>query len=87
MFVLDPESLPPNYADQSPLFTSSNRNRLSSAVSIAKDKGVPYELELEVIRADGEHGWMLARGEAVCDSNGTMTETDLISKSIGNCLD
>ena len=53
------------------LFTPESWNRLSTAVRHTGN-GIPYELELEIIRADGAHGWILSRGEAILDDKGAI---------------
>jgi diguanylate cyclase (GGDEF)-like protein/PAS domain S-box-containing protein len=67
MLDLDPALPPPNYAEHQRLFTPESWERLSRALSRTKESAVPYELELEMIRTDGTHGWMLARGEVLRD--------------------
>ena len=72
MLGLDPDQDPPDYSDQSRLFTAESWQRLSEALPITQQTGVPYELDLEMTRPDGSHGWMLARGEVVRDATGTV---------------
>jgi len=67
---LDPElTTPPDYTESAKLFTPDSWERLSSSIARAAGSGIPYELELEMVRPDGRHGWMQARGEAVRDEN------------------
>ncbi|MCF8198682.1 MAG: response regulator [Sulfuritalea sp.] len=65
---IKPGTPPPDYAESAKLFTPESWDRLSAAISRAAKMGDPYELELELIKPDGSHGWMLARGEAVRDA-------------------
>lgn len=65
---LNPTLPPPDYTEHQRLFTPESWERLSSALPRTLETGVPYELELEFVRADGKHGWMLARGEAQRDA-------------------
>ena len=67
---LDPQVTPPDFPEHSRLFTAASWQELSSALAVTQATGEPYELKLEMARADGSHGWMLARGEAVRDANG-----------------
>ena len=68
---LDPARPAPDAAEQSRLFTSASRwKALCSGLAVTKSTGAPYELELEMVRPDGSHGWVLARGEAVRDEAG-----------------
>lgn len=48
---------PPSFAQQAQFFTGDSYNRLREAASRAVTEGVPYSLELEMIRRDGEHRW------------------------------
>ncbi len=67
---LDPTGPVPDFSKHSQLFTAGSWQTLSRDLAVTQEKGVPYELELEMVRPDGSHGWMLARGEAVRDSDG-----------------
>jgi len=59
-----------SYKEHSQLYTQESWDRLQRAVEGALDTGAPYELVLEMIRADGTHRWVTARGEARRDSTG-----------------
>jgi PAS domain S-box-containing protein len=72
MYSLDPDRPPPDYTAQAGLFTAESWDSLTAAVSRTQESGAFYELELEIIRVDGTHGWMLARGEAVRDMSGAI---------------
>lgn len=72
MLGLDPALPAPDYTEHSRLFTPESWARLSTALPRTQEAGVPYELELEVVRADGKSGWMLARGEPVRDAQGVI---------------
>ena len=65
---LSPEIPTPDYAESAKLFTPESWERLSTAMARTLEAGVPYELELEMVKPDGSHGWMLTRGEAVRDA-------------------
>ncbi|MGZ8223363.1 MAG: PAS domain S-box protein [Methylobacter sp.] len=69
MLGLNPKLPPPDYSEHRRLFTHESWERLNTALLHTQETGGPYELELEMIKADGTHGWMLARGEAVRDGN------------------
>lgn len=60
------------YADHTRLYTPESCQRLNQAVQRAIATGEPYELELELIRADGAHRHTIARGEAARDQHGTV---------------
>jgi PAS domain S-box-containing protein len=53
-----------SYKDHSQLYTPESWDRLRGAVETALATGAPYELVLEMVRADGVHRWIRARGEA-----------------------
>lgn len=79
---LIPGSPAPDYTKSSHLFTAESWEHLNAALLHAVGSGVPYELELEIVKPDGSHGWMLARGEAVKDASGSVvalrgTATDI----------
>ena len=69
MYGFDSALPPPLYTEQMKLFTPQSWEILTSSVTIAKEQGIPYELELITIRKDGGNGWMWVRGEAVFDEN------------------
>jgi len=67
-------SLPPAiYPEVKTYFTPESWAGLSEQVENAISEGVPYQYDAEVVRPDGEHRWITARGEAVCTSDGQMT--------------
>jgi PAS domain S-box-containing protein len=66
----DPSLPAVNYKEHSQLYTRESWGRLKDAVEGALDTGAPYELELEMVRADGTHRWITARGEAQRDATG-----------------
>lgn len=70
MHGVDPARPPPIYTEIHKLFAPESWARLSGAIEETRLSGVPYELELETVRADGSQGWMLASGEAVRDPSG-----------------
>lgn len=71
MLGLDPSQSPPEYPETK-LFTEESWAQLSDSIAQTSETGAAYELELEMIRADGSHGWMLSRGEAVRDESGSI---------------
>ena len=72
MFGLSPELSPPDYPEQQKLFTPESWERLNAALPSTRETGIPYELELEIVRAGMGHGWILARGEALRDASGAI---------------
>ena len=66
----DPSLPAVSYKEHSQLYTRESWDRLRGAVETALHTGAPYELVLEMVRADGTHRWITARGEAQRDSTG-----------------
>ena len=65
----DPSLPAVSFKEYSQLFTRESWDRLQGAVETALTS-TPYELVLEMVRADGTHRWVMARGEAQRDSTG-----------------
>ena len=64
----DPMLAAVSYKEHSQLYTPESWDRLRAAVEAAVHTGAPYELDLEMVCADGTHRWVTARGEAQRDS-------------------
>ncbi len=62
----------PDYADRARLFTAESWDRLDAALLSAQKTGIPFELELEMVRTDQRHGWMRVLGEALYDDSGAI---------------
>jgi signal transduction histidine kinase len=62
-----------SYHEHAQLYTRESWEHLRGAVETALHTGAPYTLDLEMIRADGTHQWITARGEAQRDSAGRIT--------------
>jgi diguanylate cyclase (GGDEF)-like protein/PAS domain S-box-containing protein len=69
MYGLDPALPPPPFHEQVKLFTSESWELLTSSIALTKEQGIPYELELTIIRKDGSHGLVQVLGEAVLGEN------------------
>ncbi|MEQ8241484.1 MAG: PAS domain-containing protein [Cyclobacteriaceae bacterium] len=69
MYGFDHTLPPPPYSEHMKLLTSESWANLMSCLTLTREQGIPYELELRSIRKDGSQGWMWARGEAVFDEN------------------
>lgn len=70
MYNFDPSKPVPPYTEHMKLFTRESWETLSSSLALTRESGIPYELELNMIRKDGSKGWMWVRGEAVKDEQG-----------------
>ena len=73
MYGFDPTIPPPPYTEHMKLFTPESWERLSSALALTRETGIPYTLELETIKKDGSNGWVWVRGEADMDLTGKIT--------------
>jgi PAS domain S-box-containing protein len=65
IFGRDRARLPPTFEEHASLYGKASWARLQSAVLTALRTGEAYTLELEYMRADGQSGWLEARGEVV----------------------
>ena len=70
----DPALPAPRYRELQQIYTPASWERLRPAVEKALQTGTPYELELEMIRADGQHIWVTSRGEAQRDASGRIVK-------------
>jgi PAS domain S-box-containing protein len=70
----DPSTPAVSYKDHPKLYTPESWNRLRVAVERALSTGEPYELDVEMIRCDGETRWLTARGEALRDAIGDVVQ-------------
>ncbi|MGB0720954.1 MAG: PAS domain S-box protein [Gammaproteobacteria bacterium] len=66
----DPALPPAVYPEVREYFTAESWAALTERVERALATGSAYEIDAEVVRADGEHRWVTARGEVVRDSRG-----------------
>ena len=70
----DPALPAVSYKEHPHLYTSESWERLRAAVETALQTGAPYELELELVRADGKRIWTNARGEVQRDASGEIVK-------------
>jgi PAS domain S-box-containing protein len=70
----DPNLPPPSFQQQKQRYTVESWQRLQHAVQEALQTAAPYELDLEMVRPDGTTRWVRARGEAVRDVAGGVTQ-------------
>ena len=68
IYGISPDRPPVSYAEHVHLYTPESWERLQAAVADAISQGKSYELELELIRTDGQHAWGSARGEVVSNN-------------------
>ena len=72
MYGFDPSIQPPPFTEHMKLFTPESWDKLSTALEVTRTAGIPYELELETIKADGSNGWMWVQGAANKDASGNI---------------
>jgi diguanylate cyclase (GGDEF)-like protein/PAS domain S-box-containing protein len=82
MFALEPARGAPSFAEQARIFSPDSWTRLSAAVDKLVKTGEPYELDLEIVKADQSTGFMVARGEAVFDPEGRVTAVHGVAADI-----
>ncbi|OIR07678.1 putative diguanylate cyclase YegE [mine drainage metagenome] len=68
----DPAQPPAIYPEVQQYFTRNSWEDLSAAVEKGLATGTPYECDAEVVRPDGTHRWITARGHATRDVNGNV---------------
>jgi diguanylate cyclase (GGDEF)-like protein/PAS domain S-box-containing protein len=61
---------PLDYKNIKHYFTAGSWKLLSEAVNEALADGTAYDCDAEVVRPDGSHRWITARGKAECDTYG-----------------
>jgi PAS domain S-box-containing protein len=73
-FGREPAAGIPATADLEPVFLPDSWRRLQDALSRALTRGEPYEIELGIVRPDGEQRWGVSRGEPSLDAEGHVVE-------------
>jgi PAS domain S-box-containing protein len=69
----DPARHPPTHEERKKIYTPESFAILDRAVKQALATGEPWDLQLEIVRPDGEHRQVNARGSGVRDENGIIT--------------
>ncbi|MCD6052126.1 MAG: histidine kinase, partial [Verrucomicrobia bacterium] len=69
----DPALGPAGVPEVSAYFTPESWATLNAAIQTGLAKEAPYEFDAEVVRSDGTHRWVTARGEMVRDAVGKVT--------------
>lgn len=70
IYGLNPALPPAAYPEVQRYFTPQSWVLLAAAVERSVAEGLSYECDAEMIRADGSHRWITARGEANRDADG-----------------
>ena len=68
----DPMLPPPTYKENLGFYTPASSARIASAVERSVRTGSSFELDLEMVRADGANRFVTARGEAERDQDGNV---------------
>lgn len=74
MYGFDPSLPIPPFTEHQKHFTPESWETLNSEIAKTSETGIPYELELETVKADGSNGWIWARGEVVTDKSNKIIE-------------
>lgn len=82
MFGLDPVGNPPSFPKQEKLFSPESWRLLKQKVVLAQKRQIPYEVELNFIRADQSKGWMWAKGYSEVDENNKLIGLKGIAQDI-----
>jgi PAS domain S-box-containing protein len=72
IFGLNPDLPTPSLSEHKYLFTPESWKKANSAVLLNGKSGIPFEIELEIIRADLTYRCVNLRGEATRDVNETI---------------
>jgi PAS domain S-box-containing protein len=74
VFGRDPSLPAANHAEIASCFTPESWSKLSVLVERCLIRGLAYQCDAELNRPDGHPAWIVARGQARCDSQGTVIE-------------
>lgn len=72
LFGLNAEEPPPDFADQAVLYTAESWERVVVAAQETARTGAPYQMELQIVRADSSRGWVYVEGSGVRDDQGVV---------------
>jgi PAS domain S-box-containing protein len=65
-----------------PLTTDEGRKQFAAAMKTTMETGEPFEIEIEVVRTDGDAAWQFWRGEAMRDEHGSITGLRGVARDI-----
>ena len=69
----DPKLSAPSFEKLQQIFAPESWERLRAKVEEARATGIPYELDLEMVRPDGSRRWVTGRAGPALDARGHMT--------------
>ncbi|NJA89352.1 PAS domain S-box protein [Rhodocyclus tenuis] len=70
----DPALPPAGVPEVQAYFTPASWAEMRAIIEAAMREGIPYAVDAEVVRPDGTHRWITARGEATRDASGDIVE-------------
>jgi two-component system, cell cycle sensor histidine kinase and response regulator CckA len=70
IFGCDPQKLPLNFSQHEQFFSKESWERLNRAMQRAGSDGLPYELDLELVRPDGQTRQVRVKGSSIRDETG-----------------
>jgi diguanylate cyclase (GGDEF)-like protein len=92
VFGFDSSLPPPPFPEHARIFTPESWQRLNAECDETLRAGVPFEVELEIVRIDGSKGWIMARGApqrnaygdivALCGIAQDITERKLVEQRV-----
>lgn len=74
LFGRDPRLPAPSYDELARYYTPESWAVHNEGVTRILETGEPYELEMEFIREDGSHGWLLANAQVIHDDQGAIAK-------------
>jgi PAS domain S-box-containing protein len=74
LFGRDPELPAPSYAELARYYTPVSWQTHQQGVARALETGEPYSLEMEFVREDGSHGWLVANAQAIRHPDGQIVK-------------
>jgi two-component system sensor histidine kinase/response regulator len=72
IFGRDPADGPPSYGELKKMLEPASFARLDTALSEARARGAPFQIEGQALRPDQSRRWLVVRGEAVRDAAGSI---------------
>ncbi len=72
IFGRDPALPAPTHDEMSHYFTPASWTRLWAAIQAALKDGTPYDVDAEIVRADGSRRWLNSHGEIERDDSGAI---------------
>jgi PAS domain S-box-containing protein len=74
LYGRDPALCPAPYPEVMQYFTPASWKKLAASVELCLQTGEPYQCDAEVVRPDGHQLWIIARGQAIRDDDGTIIQ-------------